>query len=375
MAPATIGARRRSGRRPRPDGRSPRGARGSGGCGRSRAGSRAATPRPGRDTRSAPRSGCVPACPAPRPPSSSARRGDRPIGASTMPALASSVPPHEREVAPLDLVVGQRGHQTLVRGRRPRHDEQARGAAVESVHDAGPPGITDGRDLGVAAEQAVDERAVGCAGAGVHDEARRLVDDDQVVVGVDHGEHDSGIGVEGRRLRGRHLHVRARRPRPHGGCDSLTASPFTVTPPAATSAEASLRLSPVTIATTRSSRSPSSAAGISSITSSPRAPRLRPPGPPSGVAGSSTGVRNVTITSRMPPITTHESATLNTGHHCRSMKSTTPPLKNPSPRKARSARLPSAPPRMRPSATAPARLVTCVPARARRPRHPTPARR
>ncbi len=35
------------------------------------------------------------------------------------------------------------------------------------------------------------------------------------------------------------------------------------------------------------------------------------------------------MTSRMPPITTHESATLNTGHHCRSMKSITPPPKKP----------------------------------------------
>ena len=43
------------------------------------------------------------------------------------------------------------------------------------------------------------------------------------------------------------------------------------------------------------------------------------------------------------------SATLNTGHHCRSTKSTTRPPRNPSPsRRARSTRLPSAPPRTTP---------------------------
>ncbi len=74
VAPAaTTGVLRRSGRRRRPDGRSPRDARGSGACVRSRARSRARTPRPGRGTRGAPRNGCEPAFPVPRPPSSSGR--------------------------------------------------------------------------------------------------------------------------------------------------------------------------------------------------------------------------------------------------------------------------------------------------------------
>ena len=42
-------------------------------------------------------------------------------------------------------------------------------------------------------------------------------------------------------------------------------------------------------------------------------------------------LRTPTTTSRMPPITTHASATLNTGHHCGSMKSTTRPPRKPSP--------------------------------------------
>jgi hypothetical protein len=60
----------------------------------------------------------------------------------------------------------------------------------------------------------------------------------------------------------------------------------------------------------------------------------------------------------MAPTTTPESAALNTGHHWRSMKSTTPPPMNPSPsRNARSVRLPSAPPTTRPMATADAGRV------------------
>ena len=77
------------------------------------------------------------------------------------------------------------------------------------------------------------------------------------------------------------------------------------------------------------------------------------------------------MTSMIPPITTHESATLNTGHHWTSMKSMTPPPKNPLPRKARSAKLPSAPPRIRPSATAPARLPIVRPCHSRKPTTPS----
>ena len=43
-------------------------------------------------------------------------------------------------------------------------------------------------DLGVAGQQAVDQRAVGVAGAGMHDQPGRLVDDDHVLVVVDDRE-------------------------------------------------------------------------------------------------------------------------------------------------------------------------------------------
>ena len=52
-------------------------------------------------------------------------------------------------------------------------------------------------------EQPVDERAVRVAGSGMDDEPGRLVDDDDVVVGVDDGELDVLVGRRQRRSRDR----------------------------------------------------------------------------------------------------------------------------------------------------------------------------
>ena len=58
-------------------------------------------------------------------------------------------------------------------------------------------GVADLGDLGVAGEQPVDQGAGGVAGAGMHDQARRLVDDDEVVVGVDDRDLDVGLRHQG----------------------------------------------------------------------------------------------------------------------------------------------------------------------------------
>ena len=88
-------AGRRTPRRPPPDGRSPRGAHGSGGCARSRGGSRAA-PSPGPPTSPRPRTRCATGAPPPAPPSGSgaAARGRsarrrRPRRADGMPATTA----------------------------------------------------------------------------------------------------------------------------------------------------------------------------------------------------------------------------------------------------------------------------------------------
>ena len=79
-------------------------------------------------------------------------------------------------------------------------------------------GSPDVGDLGVAGQQAVDERAVAVAGAGVHHQAGRLVDDDDVVVDVDDRDArrcGSGCGQR-RRPRTRPGRRRARRRRRAG---------------------------------------------------------------------------------------------------------------------------------------------------------------
>ena len=102
-----------------------------------------------------------------------------------------------------------------------------------------------------------------------------------------------------------------------------------------------VRLAPVTMATTRSMRSPSRGPGTVSTTpmsarrssrsadgrSAPSASSAASgdaPSAPSSASSSGTG-RKLLTTSRIAPTTTPMSATLKTGHHWRSMKSTTEP--------------------------------------------------
>ena len=71
-----------------------------------------------------------------RPPCGCGRRTDRPMGASITPRGDVGHAPHRARVAAVDVVGGERRDQRLVRGRRPRHDEQPAGVAVEAVDDA-----------------------------------------------------------------------------------------------------------------------------------------------------------------------------------------------------------------------------------------------
>ena len=58
---------------------------------------------------------------------------------------------------------------------------QAGGVLVEPMHDAGPPHAADaGQARAAMGDQRVDQRAGLVACRGMHDKARRLVDDDQM---------------------------------------------------------------------------------------------------------------------------------------------------------------------------------------------------
>ena len=82
-------------------------------------------------------------------------------------------------------------------------EDDAGGFLVEAMNDAGAKGVAGLRERLAAAEEGVDERAGGVAGAGVDGHAGGLVDGDDVVVFVENVERNGfGFGAERRaRLR------------------------------------------------------------------------------------------------------------------------------------------------------------------------------
>ena len=118
----------------------------------------------------------------------------------------------ERQVLALDLAALQRGLQAPVRLARARDDEQPRGVAVEAVDDPRPPLLPAARDAG----QRLGERARGVPARRVHDDAGRLVDDEQVLVLVGHGEVGGGGDRRAAPRRGRSTVDRLPRAPPGG---------------------------------------------------------------------------------------------------------------------------------------------------------------
>ncbi len=117
-------------------------------------------------------------------------------------------------------------------------------------------------DVREAGEQAVDEGAVGIAGAGMDDEPGRLVDDDDVGVGVDDAELDGRVGHAAASRTGiAAVSIVTWAPAARRVLPATTTSPSTRTAPPAISAADTARLTSARRATTRSSRSPSRAAG------------------------------------------------------------------------------------------------------------------
>ena len=84
-------------------------------------------------------------------------------------------------------LLGQAGHGALVLGG----DQQARGVLVQAVDDAGPRLAADADQLVAAmGDQGIDQRAVGIARRRMHHQPGRLVDDDEVLVLINHGQRD-----------------------------------------------------------------------------------------------------------------------------------------------------------------------------------------
>ena len=211
--------------------------------------------------------------------------------------------------------------------------------------------------LGELRQQTVDERAVGVAGARMDDEARRLVDDDHVVVDVDDAELDDRVGGRQTRRSGsidgststcwpsarRTLPDRRdddRRPGTAGGDQRRRRRPADV---------GDQRHDPVEPLPVERGGHDSSimidASGRRSV-----GDRVRR----GGVAARALGATDedaVQDQRRIAPTLTAMSATLKIGNHWKSMKSTTRPAQ-PARRRGTVDRcmLPAAPPMMQPDA-------------------------
>ena len=85
----------------------------------------------------------------------------------------------EREVLARHRARLQLAHEVGVRRQRLRDDQEAARVLVEPMHDAG---ARHARELRRVMQQRVEQRAVAVAGARMHDEPGRLVDDEERVV-------------------------------------------------------------------------------------------------------------------------------------------------------------------------------------------------
>ena len=105
----------------------------------------------------------------------------------------------EREgpVLALDGALLKLAHEVRLGGKRAGDDHEAGRVAVEAVDDARTGHLAE---LGIAPQQAVEQRAAGVARARMHDETGGLVDDDDRIVLVDHVELHVLLGREGERL-------------------------------------------------------------------------------------------------------------------------------------------------------------------------------
>ena len=102
-------------------------------------------------------------------------------------------------------MVGKLRRQGLVRAVVLRHHHDAGGVLVEAMDDAGAALAADaGKAVAAMGDQRVDQGAGPISGRGMNDEVAGFVDDDDVVVLVNHAQRD-GLGGGFCRLRRRHV--------------------------------------------------------------------------------------------------------------------------------------------------------------------------
>ena len=122
------------------------------------------------------------------------RTGSRVMGLVTSPASCFRGSFDKREVRLFDLPLGELSGEMAVGSVGAGNQQDAAGAFVEAVDDAGAEVAADFGKRGEVVQQGIDEGAGVAAGAGVDDEAGGLVDCDDIGVFVE--------DVEGNVLRG-----------------------------------------------------------------------------------------------------------------------------------------------------------------------------
>ena len=140
----------------------------------------------------------------------------RAILAETVPRLRSGTPQTMALIGPLQPAIAAMGGELLGQALVGRiilgDDQQAAGVLVQPVHDAGALYPANaGKAIAAMGNEGIDQGSRLIAGPGVNHEPCGLVDDDQVLVFIDHGERNGfgpWFGCHGRR--DHRLHALAR---------------------------------------------------------------------------------------------------------------------------------------------------------------------
>ena len=101
----------------------------------------------------------------------------------------------QTQVDLVNVSFSELGQEGQIRIPGSRDDQQARRFLVKAVNDARPVRIPHPGQLGKAVKKAVGQGSVPDAGSGMHDQTRRLVDDDDPIVGMKDAEIDT-LGLE-----------------------------------------------------------------------------------------------------------------------------------------------------------------------------------
>src|SRR5258708_7666165 len=144
--------------------------------------------------------------------------GVAPDGSLELPRIVLDQSPHDRHVGPAERAVFELRRKCSMARIVAGDDDQARRALVEPVHDARTQHASDRGPAAAAAQKGVYQRAGVMTRRRMHDHARGLVDDGEVLVLVQDLEWNRlGLGAGAVSLRDLELHTLPNRHASAGG--------------------------------------------------------------------------------------------------------------------------------------------------------------